>query len=95
MLIYIDGPVANPECKPKDEIDHTKIDKNQVYSSAYNSKLLFGGAVKQLQVSMLAIGGADNFDIGGNPSEDAEETCGSCRVKNIEDIPDDIMEATR
>lgn len=73
MLIYIDGPVANPECKPKDEIDHTKIDKNQVYSSAYNSKLLFGGAVIQLEVNMLAVGGADNFDIGGNPAEDAEE----------------------
>ena len=29
------------------------------------------------------------------PSEDEEETCGSCRVKNVEDIPDDIMEATR
>lgn len=29
------------------------------------------------------------------PSEDEEESCGSCRVKNIEDIPDDIMEATR
>jgi len=29
------------------------------------------------------------------PSEDEEETCGSCRMKNVEDIPDDIMEATR
>jgi len=29
------------------------------------------------------------------PSEDDEETCGSCRVKNVEDIPKDIMDATR
>lgn len=29
------------------------------------------------------------------PSEDEEEICGSCRVKNVEDIPEDIMDATR
>ena len=29
------------------------------------------------------------------PSEDDEETCGACQVKNVEDIPEDIMDATR
>lgn len=29
------------------------------------------------------------------PSDDEEEICGACRVKNIEDIPEDIMDATR
>jgi len=72
MLVYVDGPAANPECLPKDEINCELVDKNQFYSDAYASKLLFGGSVKQLRVSMLAVGGAESFDIGGNPGEDDE-----------------------
>jgi hypothetical protein len=72
MLVFIDGPAANPECLPKDDIECDLIDKNQFYSDAYASKLLFGGSVKQLRVSMIAVGGAEDFDIGGNPGEDDE-----------------------
>jgi len=72
MLVFIDGPAANPECKPKNEIDNDLIDKNQFYSDAYASKLLFGGSVKQLKVGLISVGGADDFDIGGNPGEEEE-----------------------
>ena len=29
------------------------------------------------------------------PSDEDQEICGSCRVRSVDDIPDDIMEAAR
>merc|ERR1712226_1362086 len=72
MLIYIDGPAANPSAGPKEDIEYDQIDKNQIYSDAYPHKLLFGGSVKQIKVGMIVVGGDDIVLAGANASAEAE-----------------------
>jgi len=72
MKIFVDGPTANPE-NNHPSCMNCEADKHALYSDAYPSKLLLDGAVKQIKVREIAVGGDDFVLAAANPSAEDEE----------------------